>query len=212
MGITKHIMGVVLMANNKEHTVLLLIGKTCAGKSTLAKMLSDRTGLRQLVSYTTRVKRNDNDTDHIFVDVAEYERAKANGEIVAETQIAGNYYYSTINQLYESDLYTVDPMGKDMLLSMNLPNIKFVVVYITCPDEERRVRSEKRGDDKAKYRVRDFSERQQFRQFVTNEEWDYSISNNDLCKAYSVLRWISIVEGAWKNHVEEDDINVENNA
>jgi len=193
------------MANNKEHVVLLLIGRTCAGKSTLAKMLSDRTGLRQLVSYTTRVKRNDNDTDHIFVDVSDYERAKANGEIVAETQIAGNFYYSTIDQLYESDIYTVDPTGKDMLLSMSIPNIRFITVYITCPDDERSIRSKKRGDDKAKYRVRDFSERSQFRTFIADEEWDYSIKNLELPKAYSVLRWISQVEKVWQNHIEEDE-------
>lgn len=187
---------------SKEHVVLLLVGKTCAGKSTLAKMLCERTGLKQLVSYTTRARRNENDNDHLFVTVDDYLQAKANGEIIAETEIAENYYYSTIDQLYQADAYTIDPAGLDYLLSADLPNIKFVVVYISCSDEERRLRSEKRGDEKRAYRVRDISERQQFRRFVSEEKWDYSIRNNNLARAYSVLRWIATVEGVYKNNKE----------
>lgn len=191
------------MNNNQEHVLILLVGKTCAGKSTLAKMLCERTGLKQLISYTTRARRNENDNDHIFVTVDDYLKAKVNGEIIAETEIAGNYYYSTIDQLYQTDAYTIDPAGLDYLLSANLPNIRFVIVYISCSDKERRLRSEKRGDEKRAYRVRDISERQQFRRFVSEEKWDYSIKNDDLPKSYSVLRWIATVEGIWKNHKED---------
>ena len=129
----------------------------------------------------------------------DYLQAKENGEIVAETEIAGNYYYATIDQLYDANISTVDPAGKDMLLSMDLKGIRFVTVYISCPDEERKIRSEKRGDNKSTYRVRDFSERAQFRRFVAEEQWDYAIRNDDLAKSYSVLRWIATVEGVYKN-------------
>ena len=188
---------------NKEHTAVLLVGRTSSGKSSLAKKLCERTGLKQLISYTTRPRRNDNDNDHLFVSVDDYLQAKENGEIVAETEIAGNHYYATKEQLYEADLYTIDPIGLNSLLTMDLPDIRFVVVYISCPDEERRARSEKRGDDKHAYRVRDFSERSQFRRFVADEAWDYSIKNISLPKSYAVLRWICDVENVWKNHMEE---------
>ena len=113
-------------------------------------------------------------------------------------EIAGNYYYSTIEQLYTSDLYTINPEALDRLLAMNLPNIRFVVVYISCPDKIREERVLARGDDKHKYRVRDFSERSQFRKFVAEEKWDYVINNLDFPKSYSVLRWIATVEGLFK--------------
>lgn len=189
---------------SSEHTLLLIIGKTSSGKSSLIKKLCERTGLKQLISQTTRPRRNDDDNDHIFVSVDDYIRAKENGEIVAETEIANNYYYATKEQLYEADLYTIDPQGRDMLLSMNLPNIKFITVYISCPDDLRMERAiNQRGDNKSTYRTRDFSERQQFRKFIADEKWDYSIKNIELPKAYSVLRWISEVEGVWKNHEED---------
>lgn len=190
--------------NNNEHVLLLIVGRTGSGKSTLINMLCERAGMRQLISQTTRPRRNEQDNDHVFVTVEDYQKAKENGNIVAETEIAGNYYYATKEQLYEADLYTIDPMGKDVLLSMNLPNIKFVTVYISCPDELREQRAVKqRGDNKQIYRVRDFSERQQFRKFVTNEEWDYSITNINLPRAYSVLRWIATVEDVIKNNKED---------
>lgn len=195
--------------SSKEHTVLLLVGRTGSGKSSLINKVCERTELKQLISYTTRPRRNDTDNDHIFVTIDDYIQAKENGEIAAETEIAGNYYYSTKSQLYEADFYTVDPQGRAMLLSMELPNIRFVTVYISCPDDVRMDRAiNRRGDDKQIFRTRDFSERQQFRKFITEEQWDYSIKNLDFARTYSVLRWIATVEGVFKN--KEDASNVEN--
>jgi dephospho-CoA kinase len=138
------------------------------------------------------------------VDEAEYFRAKENGEIAIDTKLADNYYYSTIEQLYSSDLYTINPEALDRLLALDLPDIRFVVVYISCPDDIREERAIRRGDDKYKYRTRDFAERQEFRKFVAEEKWDYAIKNLSLPKSYSLLRWICDIEGAWQNHQEEN--------
>lgn len=188
---------------NEEHVLIAVVGRTGSGKSSLIKKLCEKTGLRELQSYTTRPKRSESDRDHIFVDEATYLRAKENGEIAIDGEIAGNYYYSTIEQLYEADLYTINPEALDRLLALNLPNIRFVVVYISCPDKLREQRVLKRGDNKHEYRVRDFAESREFRKFVQEEKWDYSIKNIFFPKALSVLRWVSQVEGTWKNHMEE---------
>lgn len=188
---------------NKEHIVILVVGKTGSGKSSLIKKLCERTNLTALQSYTTRPKRSESDNDHIFVSREEYFRAKDNGEIAIDGEIAGNYYYSTIEQLYSADLYTINPEALDRLLTMNLPNIRFVVAYISCPDKIREERAIKRGDDKHKFRIRSHSERQEFRKFVSDEKWDYAINNLDFAKSYSVLKWISQIENVWKNHLGE---------
>lgn len=189
---------------NNEHTVILVVGRTGSGKSSLIKKLCERTGLKSLQSYTTRSKRSEEDNDHIFVNVEEYLQAKENGEVAIDGELAGNYYYSTIEQLYNADLYTINPEALDRLLKLDLPNIRFVVVYISCPDDIREERAMRRGDNKHDFRVRSFSERQEFRRFVQEEKWDYVISNLDFSKSYSVLRWITTVEGVWKNIAKEE--------
>ena len=187
-----------------EHVVILVVGKTGSGKSSLIKKLCEKTGLTELRSYTTRPKRSDSDNDHIFIEVEQYLRAKENGEVAIDTEIAGNYYYATIEQLYAADLYTINPEALDRLLALDLPNVRFVVVYISCPDKIREERAIRRGDDKHKFRIRSHSERQEFRKFVSEEKWDYAISNLNFAKSYSCLNWISQIEGAWKNHRDEN--------
>ena len=193
-----------------EHVVILIVGRTNSGKSSLVKKLCERTNLTALQSYTTRQKRSESDNDHIFVSTEDYFLAKENGEIAIDAEIAGNYYYSTIEQLYNADLYTINPDALNRLLELDLPNIRFVIVYISCPDKIREERSIKRGDDKHKYRVRNFAERQEFRKFSTEEKWDYAINNLNFSKSYSVLRWITQIENAWKNHLKEESSYVEN--
>ncbi len=184
----------------KEHVLFLFVGRTGSGKSALIKKLCELTNAKQLTSYATRLRRNDQDNDHIFVSKEDYLQAKENGEIVAETEIAGNYYYATREQLYEADFYTVDPQGREMLLSMNLPNIRFVTIYISCPDEIREQRAvQKRGDDRNTYRARNLSERSQFRQFIADEKWDYSIKNISFANSCSILKWMCNVEGLFMN-------------
>jgi guanylate kinase len=130
---------------------------------------------------------------------------QADGNVAAYTEIAGNIYWTTIDQLYEHSVYIIDPRGVETLRKLNLQNIRLVTVYINTPDETRKERAlNKRGDDRLTFMKRDMSERDQFRTMLRNADFDYAISNIDVAKAYSVLRWIATVEGCWKNTNEEE--------
>jgi guanylate kinase len=194
----------VKQMENKEHVLLCLMGKTASGKDTLAQKLCERTGLRQVISYTTRERRvNEGDT-HIFVSNEEYQALEDSGRIAAFTQIGPYRYCCTIEQLYENDVYVIDPIGVQHLRELDLPNLRLVTIYVNTPDEIRKDRAlNKRGDDRLTFMKRDMDERSQFREMLRNADFDYAISNIDVAKAYSVLRWISTVEGAWKNDREE---------
>lgn len=188
----------------KEHILLLIIGRTASGKDFLTKKLCERTGLKQLISYTTRERRINEDDTHIFVSQDEYQTMLTNGDVAVDTNIAGNYYWSTIKQLYESSVYIIDYIGYKKLKELNLPNLRLVSVYINVPDKIREERAlNKRKDDRSKFRTREFAERQQFRDMLKNADFDYAISNIDFAKAYSTLHWISQVEGLWKNNKED---------
>lgn len=189
---------------NKEHTLLLILGRTASGKDSLVNKLCERTGLKQLISYTTRERRvNEGDT-HIFITDKEYQQLQDEGQIAAFTQIGQYKYCCTIKQLYESDLYVIDYLGLKHLRELNLPNLRLVTVFINVPDEVREERAlNKRKDDKFVFRKRSLDEAAQFREMLKNADFDYSISNINLPKAYSVLRWISEIEGVWKNYEED---------
>ena len=190
--------------NNKEHTLLCVLGKTASGKDSLVNKLCERTGLRQVISYTTRPRRDNEGNTHIFVDESDYEQMYQDGVIAAFTQIGQYKYWTTIDQLENTDVYIIDYTGVQTLRELNLPNIRLVSVYINVPDGIREDRAlNKRKDDKLKFRQRDIAERSQFRDMLKNADFDYSISNIDFAKAYSILRWISEVEGCWKNHRED---------
>lgn len=187
-----------------ERVLLLVLGKSASGKDCLVNKLCERTGLKQLISYTTRERRVNEGETHIFATEEDYERMQAEGNIAAFTQIGQYKYWATIDQLYEADCYIIDYAGLKKLRELNLPNLRFVTVFINVPDEIREERAlKKRGDDKSKFKARSFAERDQFREMLKNADFDYAVSNIDVFKAYSVLRWISQVEGVWKNHLED---------
>lgn len=189
--------------NNKEHTLLCVLGKTASGKDSLVNKLCERTGLKQIISYTTRPRRVNEENTHLFVNEDDFEQMRDNGIVAAFTQIGEYKYWTTIDQLEDADIYIIDYEGLKTLRKLSLPNIRIVSVYINVPDDVREYRAlEKRKDDRSKFRARDFAERNQFRDMLKNADFDYSISNLDLPKAYSILRWISQVEGCWCNTTE----------
>lgn len=189
---------------NKEHTLMIFVGKSGSGKSSLINRFCEREGYTQLISQTTRPRRNENDNDHYFVTEEDYHTAKLNGDIVAETEINGYHYYATRDQVYAADFYTLDPKGLDSILSMNLPNLKPVIIYISCPDDLRTDRAvNQRGDNKQTFRARSYAESAQFRKFISDEKWDYSVRNIDFPKTYSVIKWICDIEKLWKNRLNE---------
>lgn len=190
---------------NKEHVLLCVLGRTGSGKDSVTNKLCDRTGLKTITSYTTRPRRENEGETHIFTTEEVYEQMQAEGVVAAYTNIAGYYYWTTIDQLYDNDIYIIDYRGVQTLRELNLPGIRFVTVFINVPDKVREERAlNQRKDDKVKFRTRNFAEREQFREMLKNADFDYAVSNIELPKAYSVLIWISQVEGVWKNHLEEE--------
>ena len=99
------------MSNNKP--LFLFIGKSASGKTTIANLLEEREGLKQVQSYTTRPKRFEEETGHRFIDDQESYELK---DIVASTSYNGYWYCATLEQVNESDIYVIDVDGAEELL------------------------------------------------------------------------------------------------
>ena len=126
-------------------TMILLVGKSGSGKSTVADILTKEYGLSQIQSYTTRKPRYEGETGHIFVSEEEYAQIKDNDK-VAETFFDGNHYCATVWQIEENDVCVIDPAGVTALAKRYTGKKKFLVVYLSISKETRRERMYTRGD------------------------------------------------------------------
>ena len=191
--------------NHKEHVLLCVLGRTACGKDSLVNKLCERTDMKAVLSYTTRPRRENEGDAHIFTTEDVYKQMQVEGIVAAYTEISGYHYWTTIDQLYENDVYIIDYKGVQTLRELNLPDIRFVTVFVNTPDNIREERAlKKRKDDKFVFRKRSLDEASQFREMLKNADFDYSVSNIEFAKAYSVMRWISQIEGVWKNNEEDN--------
>lgn len=184
------------MMMSKEHMLFCVLGRSSSGKDSLVNKLCEKTGAKKLISYTTRPRRDGEEDSHIFLTEEEYEKMLADGQVAVDTNINGNYYWSTIKQLYEADVYIVDYTGWKKLKELNLPGIRLVSVFINTPDEIRKERAlNKRGDDKKTFASRNFSEKRQFEEMLKKGDFDYSLRNIKFPESFSVFKWIYTAEG-----------------
>ena len=119
---------------------LLLVGKSGAGKDSVASELVARYGVKQLQSYTTRPKRSPEENCHIFV------KCLPNEKMVAYTKFNGFEYCATERQVDENDVYIVDPDGVLYFMEQYHGDKDPVVVYLNVGWFTRFVRMMKRGD------------------------------------------------------------------
>lgn len=175
-----------------NHKLFCIMGETASGKDTLTKKLCEDTGMKAIVSYTTRPRRTNEGDTHIFVDDSVYEQMKNN--LAAYTEINGFRYWTTIEQIYDNDIYIIDPNGLETLENLGLEDIDLCSIYINVPLEVRLERALYRGDSLEDFFSRNKSEMKQFIQMKAAGGFDYAISNLNEDKAYAVLKYIVEVE------------------
>lgn len=137
---------------------LVLCGKTATGKTTLAKALEKRFGMRRMVTYTTRAPRpgETNGVDYNFLTREEFDRLRSEG-FFAETADwnakEGIRSYGSAARDYEDPAaFTIlDPNGIRRLREIGMP---LVVVCLNVPDEVIEGRLLKRGDAPSEIRRR----------------------------------------------------------
>ena len=92
--------------------LFLFVGRSASGKTTIANMLEEQYGYKQVQSYTTRPKRYEGETGHIFISKEDFDKLE---DIVAYVKYDGNEYCATSKQLDECDIYVIDPIGVETL-------------------------------------------------------------------------------------------------
>lgn len=202
------------MSANKK-TIFLIVGQTASGKDSLVNAMCkifkpstqkfdyDKiknkitlTGqqYKQLISYTTRPKRENEDDTHIFISPNEVNKYK--DDIVAYTKIGNYEYFATKQQLYDCDFYIIDYLGIQILRSHNLDNeFRFVTIYINTPYNIRKERAlSNRKDDEEVFNARNQNESYQFSMLKQHSDFDYAINNINFDKSLQIFKNIVEVE------------------
>lgn len=126
-----------------DKPLLLFVGKSASGKTTIANMLEERLGMSQVQSYTTREPRFKGETGHIFVSKDDF---PGNDNIVAYTKYNDNEYWTTPRQLEEADIYVIDVDGvKTLLQNKDKVNRDIHIIYFESNVATRIRRMSKRG-------------------------------------------------------------------
>ena len=137
--------------------ILIILGKTASGKSTIQKELVNY-GFNPLVTYSTRPKRpNEIDgIDYHFITTEEFYKKESEGFFAETTSYNTAHglwcYGSAIEDITDDKICVLNPSGYWQLL-MN-QNLDITTVYIDVKKRILKQRLKARGDNKKEYKRR----------------------------------------------------------
>lgn len=111
----------------------LIVARTSRGKDYLRELLESSYNWKFVKSRTTRKPRYEGENTHIFISREEAE-ATTESEIIAKTEINGEIYFATKEDLDKADAYIIDPNGIEYLCD-KCKDEWFEILYIRTDEE-----------------------------------------------------------------------------
>ena len=128
--------------------MIILVGESASGKSTIEKVLSKEYGFQKTVSYTTRPPRDSerDGVDYHFITEDEYIE-KFNSGYFVETGVYNGWHYGTTKEQYkENTVCVLTPHGlRQIRKNFNEQDIK--AFYVKVPRRDRLIQILERGDN-----------------------------------------------------------------
>ncbi len=131
------------MPSQKDGVMIILSSPSGAGKTTLAKLLSQKKNFEISISHTTRSPRPNEkkNSDYFFVDEEEFRRLIKNEEFLEYAKVFNNLYGTTrtpvIDKLSKGKnvLFDIDWQGADQIKNKKL-DYKLITFFILPPSKE----------------------------------------------------------------------------
>lgn len=138
--------------------IYAVLGKSASGKTTIVNEVKNLTGIKSIVTTTTRPKRQKevDGVDYHFVSDEEFNKLVEDKKMIAIFVAENNWKYG-INldnfNIAESNLVVIEPRGYDDLMT-KFGKENIFGIYIKVKDSERLYRLHKRGDDEKEMKRR----------------------------------------------------------
>lgn len=162
--------------------MIVLVGESASGKSSIEKYLVDNCGYNKIVSYTTRDPREGevDGIDYHFITVEHFNELKKKN-FFAETAIYNNWNYGVAREDCASDKVAVlTPHGlRQVVRLMGASHV--ISFYINVPRRDRLIKILQRGDSIEESYRRNLSDVGQFDGI--EDEVDFVLHNNGYKKS-----------------------------
>lgn len=201
-----------LVGNLRKGIVLVLSAPAGTGKTTLARMLIDEfPSVVESVSCTTRSKRGGEveGKDYHFLDKELFQAKLEKGEFLEHATVFGNLYGTLRSHVEEEQekgkhvILVIDTQGAINLMERGYP---FVFVFVSPPSlAELRTRLFNRGTDAQHHIEERLSWAKEELEKATL--YDYHFTNDNLHRAYDILRSILIAEEHKKERYHDRSID-----
>lgn len=171
--------------------MIVLVGESASGKSSIEKYLVENYGYNKVISYTTRQPRpNEVDgVDYHFIDVDKFLNLKKQG-FFAETAVYNNWHYGTAKEDCTDDKIAVlTPHGLRQISKISkVDGINILSFYINVPRRDRLIKILQRGDNIEEAYRRSLSDVGQFDGI--EDEVNYVINNDEYKNSIAIMAQI----------------------
>lgn len=165
--------------------MIVLVGESASGKSSIEKHLVKNYGYNKIVSYTTREPREGevDGIDYHFISVEQFKSLKEQS-FFAETAIYNNWYYGVAKEDCTDDKVAVlTPHGLRQI--SKIKDINAISFYINVPRRDRFIKILQRGDSIEESYRRNLSDVGMFDGIW--DEVDYVINNDGYNKSIAEM-------------------------
>ena len=197
------------MPSHNDGVMIVLSSPSGAGKTTLAKMLSELDNFEISISHTTRQPRP-NETpnkDYFFVNEDEFKRLIKNEEFLEYAKVFNNFYGTTrtpvIDKLDKGKnvLFDIDWQGADQVKNKKL-DYKLITFFILPPSKEELFERLSNRDMKDKLIAEE--RMTQFERDVLHWiNYDYVVINDNLENCFSKIN--NLIEAEINNGSKDYD-------
>ena len=155
--------------------MIVLVGESASGKSSIERNLVENYGYKKIVSYTTRPARDGevDGVDYNFIDKSQFRRLKIQNFFAEDASYNGWYYATAKKDCTNDKVAVLTPHGLRQLKKID--GLKIISFYINVPRRDRLIKILQRGDNIEEAYRRSLSDVGQFD--GVKDEVDFVIDN-----------------------------------